>query len=340
MIPRFTLVFTFLVVVALYAVTISPSAAQTPTPPAATAAPAEPTAAAEAAPAEEERPSITARLSKSARYAGRNSPYHATTWVTYYGRPGVEVMGILGEFSIEELTPKLAEQTAAYDEANGEEMGAEAAFHLVYGMATKGPGDDGTHLLFLSDEVVMSYIEAAAANDMSVILDIQIGNMTPSDALAVGLPYLEYPNVHLALDPEFAMSHPDQERPGNPVGFVTTSQVNEAQALMQQYMRDNKISGRRILIVHQFMERMIVNDGRPLDRVYKVDLTLTADGFGGPWPKISKYNTFMNPQVEFTGFKLFYRWDEPLMTEREVLGIDRVPNIDYMNVTPNLIIYQ
>jgi len=279
-------------------------------------------------------------MTKSARYAAFNSPFHNTTWVTYYGRPGVEVMGILGEFSIEELIPRLQEQAAIYDEANGPDIEVEAAFHLVYGMATKAPGDDGSYLAFIRDELVMEYINAAAENDMSVILDIQVGNLSPAEALAVGLPYLQYPNVHLALDPEFAMSHPNQERPGNPIGFVTTSQMNEAQALMRDYMRENKIPGRRILVVHQFIESMIREDGRPLDRLYKIDIAVTADGFGGPWPKISKYNDFMTPRVEFSGFKLFYRWDEPLLTERQVLGIDRYPNIDYMNVTPNLIIYQ
>lgn len=311
----------------------------TPAPPPPTLAP-EPTVPPITPTPDPNRPSLTARMTKSARYAAYNSPFHKTTWVTYYGRPGVEVMGILGEFSIEELIPKLEAQATVYDEANGPELGVEAAFHLVYGMATKAPGDDGTHLAFIRDELVMDYINAAAEHDMSVILDIQIGNLSPAEALAVGLPYLQYPNVHLALDPEFAMSHPNQERPGNPIGFVTTSQLNEAQALMQDYMRENKIRGRRILIIHQFIESMIRDDGRLLDRLYRIDTVITADGFGGPWPKISKYNDFITPKVEFSGFKLFYRWDEPLMTERQVLGIDRYPNIDYMNVTPNLIIYQ
>jgi hypothetical protein len=313
----------------------------TPTvpPPPPTAIP-EPTAIPATPTPDPNRPSVIARMTNSARYAAHNSPFHKTTWVTYYGRPNVAIMGILGEFSIEELIPKLQAQADAYDEANGPELAVEPALHLVYGMATKDPGDDGTHLAYLRDAIVMEYINAAADNDMSVILDIQIGNLSPADALAVGLPYLQYPNVHLALDPEFAMSHPDQERPGLPIGFVTTSQINEAQTLMQDYMRENKIRGRRILIIHQFIESMIRDDGEPIERLYRIDLTTTADGFGGPWPKITKYNDFMATAVKFTGFKLFYRWDEPLMTERQVLGIDRFPDTVYMEVTPNLIIYQ
>ncbi|MBA3534579.1 MAG: DUF4115 domain-containing protein [Ardenticatenales bacterium] len=285
------------------------------------------------------RGSLWDRQTISSRRAAPNSPFYRTTWVTYYGRPNVEIMGILGEFSIDDLVPKLVAQAAAYDEANGPEMGVMPAFHLVYGMATKAPGDDGTFLAFLSDETVMEYIDRAQKEGFGVILDIQIGSLQPAEALKRGLPFLKYDNVHLALDPEFAMSHPDQTRPGNPIGFVTAEQVNLAQSTMRDYMKAEKITGRRILIIHQFLDTMIVDKDK-LARVYKIDLTLLADGWGGPWPKIGKYNQFMNEQQKFTGFKLFYRWDVPLMTEREVMGLDMHPDITYMDITPNLIIYQ
>ena len=71
-----------------------------------------------------------------------------------------------------------------------------------------------------------------------------------------------------------------------------------------------------------------------------VDLTICADGFGPPSPKITKYNVFMDPYVPFTGFKLFYQWDEPLMTERQTLGIDPWGESEYIETTPNLIVYQ
>ena len=71
-----------------------------------------------------------------------------------------------------------------------------------------------------------------------------------------------------------------------------------------------------------------------------LDLTICADG--EPWAKIWKYNSFFtgNADVAFTAFKLFYDYDAPLMTERQALGVDKVADDLFIDVTPNMIIYQ
>jgi hypothetical protein len=286
------------------------------------------------------RGSVVERLTTVAQSAAPASPFYKTTWITYYGRPGVPVMGILGEHELDQLTPLLKEQVQAYDRANGDDLTAQGAFHLVYGMATKAPGEDQSHLAFLADEVVEAYIKQAETEDLAVILDIQIGALSPTDALAVGFPWLKYENVHLALDPEFAMAHKGQAWPGDPIGYVTAAQINEAQAAMQAYLTENNLSGERILLVHQFLDNMIV-DKADLDWNYdRITLTISADGWGGPWGKISKYNAFIDAATHFSAFKLFYRWDQPLMTPREALGLDGFGEQGYIEVTPNLVIYQ
>ncbi|MGH2542651.1 MAG: LysM peptidoglycan-binding domain-containing protein, partial [Ardenticatenaceae bacterium] len=108
-----------------------------------------------------ERDDVVGRMTRNSRRVAPNSPFYKTTWVTYYGRPTIELMGILGEYSIEALIPRLQAQAAAYDEANGPELGVMPAFHLVYGMALSGPNEDGSYLSYLSDERVLAYIEAA-----------------------------------------------------------------------------------------------------------------------------------------------------------------------------------
>jgi hypothetical protein len=66
-----------------------------------------------------------------------------------------------------------------------------------------------------------------------------------------------------------------------------------------------------------------------------------VDGWGGPWGKISKYNSLVSMDSPFTAFKLFYRWDEPLLLPEEVFGSRPYRGSDFfMEVTPNLIIYQ
>lgn len=289
------------------------------------------------------RGTITERMTALAQAADAESPFFNKTWLSYYGRPGIPVMGILGEHSVEELTPLLRAEADAYDRANGDALDVMPALHLVYGMATKAPGEDNSHLAFIDETTVMTYIQAAEAEGWSVILDVQIGALSPTVAITPALQFLEYPNVHLALDPEFAMVHPGQAWPGNPIGYVTAQQVNEVQAVIDGYLAEKRLPGPRLLLVHQFQSDMIVEPEKLDTTRYagRVALTLSVDGWGGPWGKISKYNSFITPDSPFVAFKLFYRWDEPLMTPDEALGnLPHAGTDFFIDVTPNLIIYQ
>ncbi len=287
------------------------------------------------------RGTITERMTLAAQQAAPTSPYYRATWVTFYGRPGIPVMGIVGAYPVDELTPLLRKEAEAYDRANGDALGVTPAFHLVYGMATKAPNDDNSHLAFLDDGTVMQYIQTAQKENFSVILDIQVGALTPVAAISRALPFLQYRNVHLAIDPEFAMSHPKQVWPGDPIGFVTAQQVNDVQAVMQRYMIAHQIAGPRILLVHQFLDTMIENPEK-LDWTYdQIALTISVDGWGGPWGKISKYNAFVTKATKFAALKLFYNWDEPLLSPSEVMGLRPYTGTDlFIDITPNLIIFQ
>lgn len=284
---------------------------------------------------------ITERMTLIAQAAEIDSPYHGTTWLTYYGRPDIPVMGILGEHDIEGIIEVLQEKAKEYEAANSELLSVTPAIHLVYGMATKASGDDGSHLAYLAHETVMDYITKAAEADVSVILDVQIGALSPTDSISPALKYLEYEHVHLAIDPEFAMVHPGQYWPGDPIGFLTGEQVNEVQSQIQRYLRSNRIKGKRVLLVHQFQSNMILKP-EVIDSAFdQVAITISVDGWGGPWAKITKYNSFITPESPYAAFKLFYGWDEPLLTPAQALGEEYVPDTDLIiDVTPNMIIYQ
>jgi LysM repeat protein len=283
---------------------------------------------------------ITERLTLAAQRAPVDSAYHRRTWVTFYGRPHVPIMGILGEHGLDRLTRLLKAQSLRYDRANGPMLDVMPAYHLVYGMATKAPGEDGSHLTYLSEDEVLRYIRRAQREGFGVILDVQIGAMTPVSATAVAFPFLRFENVHLAIDPEFAKVYDWQAWPGDPIGFVTAQQINEVQAAMQRYLEEHRLPGPRILLVHQFLDEMIV-DKAQIDQGYaQVELTISVDGWGPPYGKITKYNLFVDPQTPFTSFKLFYRWDEPLLNERQALGEAGYDGTHFIEITPNMIIYQ
>ena len=186
----------------------------------------------------------------------------------------------------------------------------------------------------------MAYIDEGRRLGIDVILDSQIAKRSPVDSIAPAFPYLQYSNVHLAIDPEFAVSHPGQNIPGNPIGYVTAAQVNDVQQAMADYMREHGIAGKRILMVHQFQSNMIV-DKEQLDATFpEVELTLSVDGFGNPYVKTWKYNALVDAATPFTSFKLFYGWDDPLMTPAQALGVDASEHTDFIEITPNMIQYQ
>ena len=121
---------------------------------------------------------------------------------------------------------------------------------------------------------------------------------------------------------------------------MTAAQVNEVQQAMADYMREHGIEGKRILMVHQFQSNMIVVKDNLFRTFPQVELTLSVDGFGNPYVKTWKYNALVDEFTPFTSFKLFYGWDEPLMTPRQALGVDGTEHTDFIEVTPNMIQYQ
>jgi hypothetical protein len=250
-------------------------------------------------------------------------------------------MGIIGEHDVVTLTRLLLDKAKVVDEANGEELRVKPAFHLVYGMATVETADDGSHLDYIPDDVVMQYVNAGLQNNVGVILDIQVGALTPTDSISRALKFLKYPNVHIAIDPEFAMSHPGQTVPGNPIGFVTGQQVNDVQRTIEKYLEENKIRGRRILMVHQFFDEMIEDKQIIRKNNPRVELTYVADGFGDPYGKIGKYNGFFpyDGEAKYTAFKIFWQFDEPVLSDKQALGLEPFGEL-IIGVTPNVLIYQ
>ena len=248
--------------------------------------------------------------------------------VSFYGHPSSKRMGILGEYPKEQLASLLSGYAQLFDAANGD-RDVIPAFHLIYGTCWPG-GEIG----YLSASIVEEYVRFAADRGMLVFLDHQIGKYTVEESVRRLLPFLRYPNVHLALDPEWRTLFPMKE-----IGFVTAAEVNRAQELIQAYLADHGLPGVRMLVFHQFTEKMIQDRSRvraDFDRVLPVHV---MDGFGHP--ALKQYSYSLNARavnLPLKGFKLFFKsgypgagFDEPLMTPQDVLGL--VP-------APVLIMYQ
>jgi uncharacterized small protein (DUF1192 family) len=247
-----------------------------------------------------------------------------TDILAYYGHPLSKNMGILGWYSVEELDEKRSALAEEYEQLD-ENRNIQKAFYIIYG--TVWPeGEIG----ILRDSVLLKYIEYALEHDILVFVDHQIGRFDPIDSLKTILPYLRYPNVHLALDPEWRTDKPMEE-----IGRVTAAELNEAQEVMEQYMIANNIPGERLLVIHQFNSVMIQNRTEVKTDFERVRLVHCADGFGPPAMKRESYkaNSWAD-NIPVKGFKLFYNsgregagYDNPLLTPEEVLGLEPRPYV-------------
>ena len=245
--------------------------------------------------------------------------------VGYYGRPNAKSLGVLGQYSIEDLTPLIQAKADEYDKINGDQS-VIPVYHLIYGLATGDPGRKKDYLLPLSEAKLMKYINAAQENGFIVIIDTQLGAETPLAAVKPVLKYLKYDSVHLAVDPEFEVNDLDIP-PGRKIGHISGEQVNQVQSAMADYMNENNISGKKILVVHSFTAGM-VTDKDKIKLNDKIDLIMNLDGHGSPALKIKVYNDLYTARVASEipgGFKLFFGEDKPaMMTPSQALGLEPV----------------
>lgn len=252
--------------------------------------------------------------------------------VAYYGHPMSSRMGILGRLPIDEVYRQLSVEAENYQAlSNGRDI--KKAFYIIYG--TVQPQG---RINRINKEVLLKWINYAAEHEMLVFIDHQIGRYDPVESLQEMLPYLQYPNVHLALDPEWRT-----EKPMEKIGSVTAAEINRAQKIMENYLIDNNLPGERLLVLHQFKPWMI--DEKQINtatgKTVKVDTTSfshvklvhCADGWGNPAQKKDTYNSnaTTGPNIPVKGFKLFYKhgtqYDDPLLSPADVYALNPRPQV-------------
>lgn len=247
--------------------------------------------------------------------------------LTFYGFPGNDQMGILGEYDKQRVLELMREQASAYEAADPSRP-VLVAMEVIASVAQREPQPDGSYLLDTPSDVLDEYTQFAEQNDILLFLDVQIGRRTVEAEVKGLRPWLEKPFVHLALDPEFAMR--EGETPGVHIGQVDASDI----AYTQQYLVDLAAEANippKVLIVHQFHYTMIENKDQ-VEPMAGVQLVIDADGWGTPSEKRATYDVVIGQQpIEFHGMKLFYRQDVPLMTPEEIVDLEP---------SPDLIIYQ
>lgn len=241
--------------------------------------------------------------------------------VTWYGNPHSREMGVLGQEGGAERASRLRQQAAAYAPLTGKEV--LPAYHLVAVVAQATAGVDGKWRRRESSKVILSLLEEARSFGFALVLDVQPGRSAIEDELAFLQPFLEEPDVHLALDPEFDMS--EGQRPGRELGHMHASDVNAALDVLEQIVSAGLPP--KVLIVHQFKLSMLPDKEKIRPRP-RIDLVLDMDGFGSRSLKLATYRAVMRQApLPFAGFKLFYRQDTNLFEPAHVMQLTPVPSV-------------
>jgi hypothetical protein len=245
--------------------------------------------------------------------------------VSYYGNPLAAQMGVLGEYPPDEVFNRLRAQADVYQQLSTDGRTVVPAIHLIYAVAQDRPGAEGVFLLRMDDELVERWIRLTQERGMLLFLDIQFGRSTIDREFPHVAPFLQEPNVHLALDPEFAWG-PD-EYPLIDIGHIDGAVVNRAQELLQKLVIEHRLPN-KVLIVHQFRRDMLTNKAS-IQPYEHVELVIDADGFGSPSLKLDQWNRVIrDDNVQRAGIKLFYKHDARygrLLSEAEVMGLTPMP---------------
>jgi hypothetical protein len=242
--------------------------------------------------------------------------------VGYCGTPGAPALGAL-DGNLPEKAKALETRAAQY----AGDRKILPVFELIAVVVQGYPGVDGKYRGRVTSAVVDRYLRAAREAKALLLLNIQPGQSDFMTELNLLEPYLEEPDVGVALDPEWAM-HPKQ-RPGLFWGQTTGATINDVAALLSGIVKRLNLP-EKALVFHEVV-REVIKDERSIGSYPGVAIIKSVDGLGRPNAKIATYANLMKVRAAgvHAGFKLFFdedtRGGSHLMGPRDVLALSPKP---------------
>jgi hypothetical protein len=243
-------------------------------------------------------------------------------YVALYGHPGSSTLGVLGEQGVAAAVDRARAVAASYSSFGRPVV---PTFEIIATVASSAAGSDGDYSNEFPASKFQPWIDAASANAMHVLLDLQPGRSTfPAQAREIeGL--LAQRHVSLALDPEWRVG-PTERPGGGRVGTVDGAEVNETISYLDGVIRRFALPP-KMLVVHQFDPSMVTNKsiirGTP-----NVQVLFQMDGFGTLELKKASWNRMVAdlPAGALTGWKNFYDEDRPTPTPAQSVAVQPTPS--------------
>lgn len=249
--------------------------------------------------------------------------------VAYYGNLYSNRMGALGKWPKKDMIPRLMAEVKKWNDADTA-IKAIPALHYICVTAQGAAGKDGKWRYRMPLHQIDTVLNWAKEINALVFVDVQLGLSTLQSEIPQLEKYLSMPNVHLGIDPEFAMNAKGGKRPGSVIGTMDAADINYVTNYLADLVKKNNIPP-KILVVHRFTQGMVTNY-KNIKLQPEVQIVMDMDGWGGPAKKRDSYKGWItNQPVQFAGFKLFYVNDveksgqKEMMSQAEVLKLKPAP---------------
>ena len=246
--------------------------------------------------------------------------------VAYYGNLYSKKMGILGELPPNEMLARLHQAVQEWQKADPSTP-VQPALHYIAVVASGDPGKDGKYRHRMPFKQIDTVLYLAKKAHAIVFLDIQVSLSNIRAELPLLEKYIEMPQVHIGIDPEFSMK--DGTLPGRKIGTFDAADINYVSDYLANVVRKYNLPP-KIFIVHRFTRKMVTNY-KEIKLHKEIQFVMNMDGWGEPDLKTGTYRNFIYPEpVQFTGFKLFYKNDikkapHHMLTPQEVLKYKPYP---------------
>ena len=248
--------------------------------------------------------------------------------VVYYGNLHSKKMGALGEYAPKEMWSRLNKEIKHWEKADPSTP-VQAGLHYIAAVASGTAGRDGKYINRMGNKQIDSVLTIAKMRPNTIVfLDLQVALSTIKAELPYIEKYLQMPNVHLGIDPEFSMK--DGTLPGKKIGTYDAADINYVTGYLAGLVKKYNLPP-KVFVLHRFTKKMVTNS--PLIKLRpEVQIVMHMDGWGEPDLKLGTYRHFIfGEPVQFTGFKLFYKNDlkkapNRLMTPEELMKLKPIPS--------------
>jgi hypothetical protein len=218
------------------------------------------------------------------------------------------------------MLARLDREVAAWNKADPS-LPVQPALHLIATVAQGSAGKDGKWRYRVHPGADRESLRVGEAKERAAVPRRADRQEHARGELAVLAPYLQRPDVHLGIDPEFAMTKGGD--PGRRVGTYDARHINQAIDYLADLVTKHRLPP-KVFVVHRFTGPMVTNSQNiKLDP--RVQVVMHMDGWGPPYGKRATWARYIRPYPCSTPGSscstTTTRRGHPLMQPQDVLAL-------------------